>query len=166
MKKWVRFCSMVLAVVFILSVSMIPASAAGIAYQNRFRAFRMVSIADSGFSTGYTKALQRFLQCFNAEYAVYLQNNGGIDGYFGPAVETLVKSYQPLKGLTADGVVGPDTWAEIAEDLEVASVNNAQTILSENGSPVIRILNNQDGTYSYLYYTWSGGSGARFHTDS
>lgn len=35
-------------------------------------------------------------------------------GYFGPKTETVVKDFQKRQSLTADGVVGPATWAKIA----------------------------------------------------
>ena len=38
---------------------------------------------------------------------------GGVDGIFGAKTETGVKKFQQDNGLTADGIVGPQTWAKI-----------------------------------------------------
>ena len=38
------------------------------------------------------------------------------DGIFGPKTEGAVKKYQRDRGLSADGIVGPKTWARIIHD--------------------------------------------------
>jgi peptidoglycan hydrolase-like protein with peptidoglycan-binding domain len=40
-------------------------------------------------------------------------DTGGVDGIFGAATETGVKTLQRDSGLTPDGVVGPQTWNAI-----------------------------------------------------
>jgi peptidoglycan hydrolase-like protein with peptidoglycan-binding domain len=35
------------------------------------------------------------------------------DGIFGPKTEEIVKTYQDLVGLPADGIVGPQTWTSL-----------------------------------------------------
>lgn len=45
-----------------------------------------------------------------------LRNKGyniAADGSFGPRTETAVKQFQSSKGLVADGIVGPKTWAAL-----------------------------------------------------
>lgn len=37
----------------------------------------------------------------------------GVDGSFGSETETAVKTFQKKKGLTADGICGPQTWAAL-----------------------------------------------------
>lgn len=41
---------------------------------------------------------------------VYRGWKGKADGYFGPSTETLVKRWQQLRKLPADGEIGPKTW--------------------------------------------------------
>ncbi|MFD7116276.1 peptidoglycan-binding protein [Streptomyces sp. NPDC059922] len=38
---------------------------------------------------------------------------GEIDGLYGPGVESAVKEFQKARKLVSDGIVGPDTWAEL-----------------------------------------------------
>lgn len=50
-------------------------------------------------------------------------NVGPIDGNFGPQTRAAVIAFQKTKGLTPDGIIGPDTWAALRgqfRDLPVA----------------------------------------------
>lgn len=42
---------------------------------------------------------------------------GGLDGIFGIATENAVIRYQNSRGLTADGIVGCNTWSSLQEDV-------------------------------------------------
>ncbi|MER5360994.1 peptidoglycan-binding protein [Streptomyces sp. NPDC002785] len=59
-----------------------------------------------GASGDGVKRLQRAL-------TAALGSTVGIDGSFGPATLTAVHSYQASRSLTADGIVGPGTWAAL-----------------------------------------------------
>lgn len=38
-----------------------------------------------------------------------------VDGIFGPKTESTVIKFQKMVGITADGIVGPQTWAQLGE---------------------------------------------------
>lgn len=44
-------------------------------------------------------------------------NPGPVDGIFGPLTEAAVKAFQTDRKITVDGIVGPQTWGEIAKAL-------------------------------------------------
>lgn len=62
-----------------------------------------------GSKGGYVKELQTIL---NYNYGAHLV----VDGVFGSLTQIAVISFQKLKGLVADGIVGPKTWAELKRE--------------------------------------------------
>ena len=42
---------------------------------------------------------------------------GGLDGIFGARTQEAVRNYQRSRGLTADGIVGCNTWRSLQEDV-------------------------------------------------
>lgn len=65
----------------------------------------MLEKGDSGSSV---KALQTLLVLNGISCGA-----SGADGDFGSDTDSAVKAYQKAKGLTADGVVGKDTWSKL-----------------------------------------------------
>ena len=42
---------------------------------------------------------------------------GGLDGIFGTQTRTAVINYQRSRGLTADGIIGCNTWRSLQENV-------------------------------------------------
>ncbi|UUU31846.1 peptidoglycan-binding protein [Streptomyces sp. CA-210063] len=66
---------------------------------------KLVMTVKSGVKSPAVKAAQR--QLSDNGFAV------SADGAFGPATAEKVRAFQKAKGLAADGVVGPNTWARL-----------------------------------------------------
>lgn len=67
-----------------------------------------VNVLKKGAKGNTVKALQHLLMAYGFNCGGY-----GADGSFGPGTEKAVKAYQKAKGLDADGVCGPKTWAKL-----------------------------------------------------
>jgi peptidoglycan hydrolase-like protein with peptidoglycan-binding domain len=51
--------------------------------------------------------------------------NVAVDGIFGPITEGAVKDFQQSKGLSADGIVGPQTWPKLIVQVKKGSTGDA-----------------------------------------
>lgn len=65
--------------------------------------------ADRGDRGSHVKEIQ----CLLRDYWGYGIGSSGIDGVFGSATESAVKKFQRDHGLSADGIVGPNTWNKL-----------------------------------------------------
>ena len=63
------------------------------------------------------RPLQQLLRARNHPVAV--------DGIFGPSTESAVKAFQQSRSLTADGIVGPQTWAKLIIQVKKGSTGDA-----------------------------------------
>lgn len=61
----------------------------------------------------------------------YGSYNGKIDDKFGPRTENAVKDFQRARGLVVDGVVGPNTWYELAQGAEYGDRNEIKVDIAQ-----------------------------------
>ena len=59
----------------------------------------------------------------------------GVDGVFGPGCESAVIAFQKAKGLTADGIVGPNTMAALQSSAAVAGANVSAATVTASVAP-------------------------------
>lgn len=79
------------------------------------------------------RPLQQLLRARNRPVAV--------DGNFGPATEAAVKAFQQSAGLSADGIVGPQTWPKLVVQVKKGSTGDAVRGVQE----VIKFHDQSDG---------------------
>ncbi len=77
---------------------------------------------------------------------------GPITGVFDASLEASVKSFQQANGLTADGVVGPATWAKLPAYRE-ASPTFAKGSLGPGVAWLQRVLAGKDIPVSFTPYS-------------
>ncbi|HEU4328383.1 MAG TPA: peptidoglycan-binding protein [Roseiflexaceae bacterium] len=120
------FCLVVLLTGMLISVS--PAAA--------IAAWPLVKIGDSGPNVTTVQYLLR-----HRGYSLTA------DGQFGSGTEAQVKAFQSANGLTADGIVGSNTWSKLVVSVDVGSTGDAvrglQTQLRKHGYTTVTV----DGTY-------------------
>jgi uncharacterized protein YcbK (DUF882 family) len=119
MKMMKKILALVLALVTLLTVTVVPASAA--------------AVLRYGSRGTEVKALQSALNAVADE-------NLTVDGIFGKATQSAVKRFQRANGLTADGVVGRKTWnalEDALDALESAAEETADSLFASTTSKVI-----------------------------
>lgn len=165
MKTTKRAISLVLAIMIVMTVVALPASAAtisGINWSNQFQSFP--ELYNGSTQNGYIKMLQRFLLVYPVTYSsIYNASSsyGGVDGGFGNRTQAAVELFQTytLGSGEADGYVGPKTWGAIRTRLYLSS--DELLYNGMNGSPmggistkVIKCVQNgsavQLDTYNHL----------------
>ena len=84
MKLTKRFLSIVFAVLMIMTVLAIPASAASSRWQNEFAKFP--ELYEGSTASGYIRMLQRFLYGYNDKAHSEIVLDGGVTGIFDVTV--------------------------------------------------------------------------------
>ncbi|CAN7203223.1 peptidoglycan-binding domain-containing protein [Knoellia sp. LjRoot47] len=81
--------------------------------------------AASGATSPAVKGIQYLLRAHGRTVAP--------DGSFGPATKAAVMAFQSASGLTADGVVGPATWAKLVVTTRAGSSGDAVRAVQQFG---------------------------------
>lgn len=111
-------------------------------HSNSFSGFPTVK---SGSTGNYVKFLQASL---DLRYSP-----GPIDGIFGSQTRSAVIAYQKSKGITADGIVGPNTWNKLRSEF---SYYYSGSIIDQTSNYSI-VLNTSNDYWSLTEHS-SGGS--------
>ena len=115
MKRIKRVFAVLLVMGIMVSMIVMPASAASVDWWDRFAVFPTLSQAKNGGTKNeYVCALQRFLGSYSTDFSNVLDEYGYPDGYFGNKTALAVEGYQQRKNLSVDRIVGPNTWRTIA----------------------------------------------------
>ena len=136
MRTTKRLCAVALVIVLSIFALVMPAHAATIDWGTRFSNFPDCSAALTPYSE-YVKPIQRFLMCYDYDMNTSISNNGGIDGYFGSATYSAVRTFQNNAGLNADGIVGDATWRKIANLMSKTTLAGTYTNFQYDGMSVI-----------------------------
>lgn len=159
MKSFKRALSLVLLLVMMVSILVIPASAASFAMVSRFRGFRQTSTGN--YISGYASAAQSFLLGYSGTSSI-IANSGGVDGMFGAKTAEAAAIFQRNQGLADDGIIGPDTWGAMGSYLSESTSGSTTTFRVGGRSAISAVYSSS--TYNFYYHNTSGSRSGLFHT--
>lgn len=160
MKLAKRMLALAVAVMLVMAVLVVPASAATSFWTSRFRSFTQTSTYN--YQRGYAFAVQSILLDHNVAGS-YISSAGGVDGYFGTGTVNAVKAFQEDESLDNDGIVGPDTWERMALRMK-QSGSGSYTYLGMGYARTAITIIYENSVYNYYYHTTGGGLGSVFRT--
>ena len=77
--------------------------------------FGRPACSSGGFPTVRRGSISNYVLIAQDDLNTLGYNTNGLDGIFGPATQNAVTAYQRKVGLTADGIVGCNTWRSLQE---------------------------------------------------
>ena len=77
--------------------------------------FGKPACSTGGFPTLRRGSLSNYVLIAQDDLNTLGYRTNGLDGIFGPATQEAVIAYQRSRGLTADGIVGCNTWRYLKE---------------------------------------------------
>ena len=77
--------------------------------------FGRPACSSGGFPTLRKGSISNYVCIAQDDLNTLGYRTNGLDGIFGAATENSVKAYQRRVGLTADGIVGCNTWRSLQE---------------------------------------------------
>ena len=89
--------------------------------------FGTPACSSGGFPTIRRGSLSNYVLIAQDDLNTLGFRTGGLDGIFGSATQNAVRNYQSSVGLTADGIVGCNTWRALQEAV-VGSGRTSTTI--------------------------------------
>ena len=143
--------SVLLVVILIVTVSVIPVSAAEYPWTAYFGQFQELRPGCRNTYAGFTIPLQTFLECYSDSWAEDIEDAGGRDGWYGDATALCVGKYQVAKGLSSDKICGRNTWAAIGHDMHDDTYTRV-VIFSYDGCYIINATNGFPIEFCYYYY--------------
>lgn len=161
MKQTKRVVTLVLAIMMVATILVMPAAAAT-TWRAEISNFKPVSEYYAKLYPAYLWALQRFLFCYPTT-AGDMQGSTH-DGLWGSHTKAAVLTFQRSKALSADAIVGKDTWTAVATTLRSTDegwngTSHDCVRISSTGSPVFMVTKN----CSAFYYFYGDVPGGRFH---
>lgn len=153
MKAVKRVFASVLVMAVMMSMLILPASAAGANWSDDwddyFQNFKLTYAGN--YTTGYASAVQSILYGCTVTKP-YIERAGKVDGLFGTGTKDAVIAFQKDRGLKpADGMVGKDTWRAMANYMD----EDTFRVLSADDREAISIKY-ESSLYKFCYYPTVG----------
>lgn len=143
MKYLKKASAFLLAVLMVLSIATVPTYASTRApwpWASRISGFKTINITTENAEPGYTKVLQMFMSDYSPIFKEDIDMYGGIDGFFGNALERCVVEFQSVEGITeyrngvalSPGTASTNTWFAVGDLSYDKEPGNGYIVFGDN----------------------------------